>query len=141
MQTDGSAKWHELTGEQDQGASRWNTQLLWNCTKGCITAALMQSTMLHFARFLSTPLKLYALNPISLFTSFLSKLQFFSCSEHFSTRCQNRTVCYISGRFRPGKPQIKPYNQPTEHTKKPTLNTLHTLNTPNTLNTLNTLNT
>ena len=77
--------------------------------------------MLHFAPFLSAPFELCALNSILLFTSFLSKLQFFSCFEHFSTRCQNRTPFYISGRFCPAKPKINPWN--------PTLNTLNTLNT------------
>ena len=78
--------------------------------------------MLYFARFLSTPFELYALNSILLLTLFLSKLQFFSCFEHFSTRCQNRTPCYISGRFCPVKSKIKPYNQPllnTEHPEHP----------------------
>ena len=39
--------------------------------------------MLHFAPFLSTPFELYALNPMLHFAPFLSKLQFFSCFEHF----------------------------------------------------------
>ena len=36
-----------------------------------------------FCPILSTPFNLYALNPFSLFLSFLSKLQIFSCLEHF----------------------------------------------------------
>ena len=39
--------------------------------------------LLHVATFLSTPFEFFALNPILLFTSCLSKLQFFSCFEHF----------------------------------------------------------
>ena len=38
--------------------------------------------ILHFVPFLSTPFEL-SLNPILLFTLFLSKLQFFSCFEFF----------------------------------------------------------
>ena len=76
---------------------------------------------MHFARFLSTPFELYALNPILLFTSFLSNFNF-SFELFFSTKCQSRTPYYIL-RFCPAKPKIKPYNQPpephTEHPKHP----------------------
>ena len=77
--------------------------------------------ILHFAPFLSTPFELYALNLILCFSLFLSKLQFFSCFDHFlSRRCEIRTPYCISGRLCPAKPKIKPHNQPLEpHTEHP----------------------
>ena len=45
---------------------------------------LRPNPMLHFARFLSTPFELYALNPFSLFTYFCANFNVsFSCFEHF----------------------------------------------------------
>ena len=69
------------------------------------------------------------LNSILLFTSFLSKLHFFSCFEHFSTRCQNRTHVTFGVVFVRPNPKLNPETPPqTPYTPQ---NTLNTLNTPN----------
>ena len=78
----------------------------------------LSSFQLHvvFFAFLSTPSELHT-----------------SCLKHFSTSCQSRTPCCISGRFCPAKPKIKT-NQPTlkNHTETthPTHPTHHTREHP-----------
>ena len=45
----------------------------------CFLKSFCFARILHFAPFLSTLFESYALNPILLFTSFLSKLHVFCC--------------------------------------------------------------
>ena len=54
-----------------------------------------------------------------LFTSCLSKLHFSAVLSIFSTRCQNRTSCHISGRFCPPKPKVNPTTPLERHTEHP----------------------
>ena len=67
-----------------------------------------------FCVFLSTPFELYALNPITLFASFLSKLQFFICFEFFFFRQGVRIEPHVTFRvvFVPPNPKLNPTTNP-----------------------------
>ena len=72
--------------------------------------------MLHFARFLSTPFELNALNSILLFTSIWSKLQFFSCFElsFFDKVSESNSMLHFGSFLSRQTKKLKPYNQPLE---------------------------
>ena len=61
--------------------------------------------ILHFAPFLSTPFELYALNPILLFTSFLSKLHFSAVLSIFFVKESESNPILHFGSFLSGRTQ------------------------------------
>ena len=67
-----------------EGMAAWSLEaLLEFMSEFTVDFSYTPEPHIALAPFLSTPFELCALNPFSLFTSFLSKLHFFSCLEHF----------------------------------------------------------